>query len=193
MNAGKFNIMRKLTQLALAALALAAVPALPQTYSESVTFLKSVRERDGAAVEALLATPSPAVLNARDGSGEGALHIVTRGRDATWLNFLLARGVRADLQANDGTTPLLLAAQLGWREGAELLLARGADVNLSNSRGETPLILAVQRRDLRIVQLLLGQGADPDLTDNVAGYSALDYARQDQRAAAILRELERPR
>ena len=44
-----------------------------------------------------------------------------------------------------------------------------------------------------MVRLLLSQRADPNQTDNVAGNSAIDYARQDTRAAAILRELEQPR
>ena len=131
------------------------------------------------------------MINYRDqSSGEGALHVLVRGRDITWLNFLLARGARPDLQAHDGTTPLILAAQLGWYEGAQQLLARRANPNLGNRNGMTPLMFAVQRRDLQMVRLLRSQGADPNLADNVAGYSALDYARQDNRAAAILRELE---
>ncbi|HWT11758.1 MAG TPA: ankyrin repeat domain-containing protein [Allosphingosinicella sp.] len=185
--------MRRLNLQALApvALALLAVPAAAQNFSESFTFLKGVRERDAAAVQAMATRPNPAVLNARDtSSGEGALHILVRGRDLSWLGFLLSRGARPDLQSNDGTTPLILAAQLGWREGAEQLLARGANPNLGNSRGETPLIFAVQRRDLGMVRLLISQRANPNQTDNVAGYSAIDYARQDRRAAAILRELE---
>jgi len=177
--------------LATATLALLAMPAAAQNFSEAFNFLKGVRERDAAAVQAIASRPNPAVLNARDtSSGEGALHLLVRGRDLTWLNFLLGRGARPDLQSNDGTTPLILAAQLGWREGAELLLARRANPNLGNSRGETPLIFAVQRRDLAMVRLLISQRANPNQTDNVAGYSALDYARQDRRAAAILRELE---
>ncbi len=185
--------MRRTSRLALiAVLALLAVPAVAQQgFSESYNFLKGVRERDASAVQAIASRPSNPVLNARDqGSGEGALHILVRGRDLTWLNFLLGRGARPDLQANDGTTPLILAAQIGWRDGAEQLLARGANPNLANSRGETPLIFAVQRRDLPMVRLLLSQRADPNQTDNVSGYSAIDYARQDRRAAAILRELE---
>lgn len=173
------------------ALALLAVPALGQNYSEGYLFLKGVRERDANTVQNMVQTPNPAVLNARDQTtGEGALHVLVRGRDLTWLNFLLARGARPDLQANDGTTPLILAAQIGWREGAERLLARGADPNLGNRNGETPLMFAVQRRDLGMVRLLVGQRADPNQTDNVSGYSALDYARRDPRAAAIVRELE---
>jgi ankyrin repeat protein len=70
------------------------------------------------------------------------------------------------------------------------LLARGASVNLGNRSGVTPLIVAVQRRDVQMVRLLLSQRADPNQTDNVAGYSAIDYAQQDPRAAPILRLLQ---
>lgn len=174
-------------------LAVAAVPAFAQ-FSDSYNFLKAVRDRDGAKVASIVASPSSVAINARDGrSGEGALHILVRGRDGSWLRYLLSHGARADLQDNQGNTALVVAAQIGWTEGAEALLARGAGVDLANGRGETPLIVAVQRRDLAMVRLLLGRGADPQHTDSVAGYSALDYARRDNRSAAILRLLEAPR
>ena len=176
-------------------IALVAVPALAQIgFSESYTFLKAVRERDGATVESIASNPSSTAINARDrDSGEGALHILVRGRDLNWLVFMLARGARPDIANNEGSTPLMLAAQIGWREGAEQLIARGATVNLGNSRGETPLMLAVQRYDLSMVRLLLSQGADPNQTDNVSGNSAMDYARQGgARATSILRALETP-
>jgi ankyrin repeat protein len=176
-------------------LALVAVPAIAQIgFSESYTFLKAVRERDGATVDTITSNPSSTSVNARDrDSGEGALHIVVRGRDYNWLVFLLSRRARPDIGTSDGTTPLMMAAQIGWREGAEQLLARGASVNLSNSRGETPLMYAVQRNDLAMVRLLLSRGADPNQTDNVSGNSAMDYARQGgARATSILRALEAP-
>jgi ankyrin repeat protein len=75
-------------------------------------------------------------------------------------------------------------------EGAESLLGRSASVDLANSRGETPLIIAVHNRDIAMVRLLLGKGANPKRTDSIAGYSALDYAKQDSRSAAILKLLE---
>lgn len=185
---GKTNIRA----LAAMLLALFAVPVIAQAgFSEHYRFLKAVRERDGGVVDEITSNPSSIAINARDQStGEGALHILVRGRDLTWLGFLLSRGARPDLQSNDGTTPLMLAAQIGWRDGAERLLIRRANVNLANSRGETALILAVQRMDLPMVRLLMAQGADPNQTDSIAGYSAIDYARQDRRAAAILRVLE---
>jgi ankyrin repeat protein len=174
-------------------LAAVAVPAFAQ-YSDSYTFLKAVRDRDGDKVGAIVSDPRSTAINARDGgSGEGALHVLVRGRDATWLRFLLARGARPDLQDNQGDSPLIAAARIGWAEGAEILLDRRANVNLANSRGETALIFAVQRRDLPMVRLLMASGADPNRSDSVAGYSALDYARRDNRAAAVLRILEQPR
>ncbi len=175
-----------------ALLALVAAPLAAQSFSEGFTFLKAVRERDGATAERILANPSSTAINAprRRRPARARSTSWCAAATCTWLAFMLGRGARPDIQSNDGTTPLILAAQIGWREGAEQLLARGANPNLGNRRGETPLILAVQRRDLQMVRLLLGQRADPNQTDNVAGYSAIDYARQDPRAAAILRELE---
>ena len=176
-----------------AMLAIAAAPAIAQ-FSESFNFLKAVRERDGAKVTQIVSNPGSTAINARDsGSGEGALHMLARSRDMSWLGFLLARGARPDLQDNQGNTALMVAAQIGWVEGAEALLARRANVNLPNNRGETPLILAVQRRDVAMVRLLMGRGADPNRTDSLAGFSALDYARRDSRSAQIVRLLEASR
>jgi ankyrin repeat protein len=168
----------------------AAVPALAQ-YSEGYNFLKAVRERDGGKVQSIIANPGSTALNHRDSrNGEGALHMLVRARELSWLSYLLSRGARPDLQDNDGNTPLVLAAQIGWVEGADQLLDRRANVNLPNSRGESPLIMAVQRRDVAMVRLLLSKGADPNHTDSVSGYSALEYAQRDSRAQAILRMIE---
>jgi ankyrin repeat protein len=178
-------------RLAFAVLALIAAPLAAQAFSEGYTFLKAVRERDGATAEGILSNPASTAVNARDSSsGEGALHILVRGRDLTWLSFMLSRGARPDLQNNEGSTPLLLASQIGWVDGARELLARRANPNLGNRRGETPLIFAVLTRDVAMVRVLLAGRANPNQTDHVSGNSALDYARQDARSAQILRLLE---
>jgi len=193
---GIINTMSRINRLGLAAfvLALIATPLAAQSFSDGYTFLKAVRERDGTVAERILSNPASTAVNARDQStGEGALHILVRGRDITWLGYMLSKGARPDIQSNDGTTPLILCAQLGWTEGATQLLARRANPNLANRSGESPLIVAVQRRDIQMVRLLLGQGANPNQTDNLSGNSAIDYARQDPRAAPILRVLEQPR
>jgi ankyrin repeat protein len=171
-----------------------AAPAGAQlNFSNSYTFLKAVKDRDGQKVTDLLSSPSSTVINTKEsGNGNGALHIIARDRDISWLNFLLTKGAKANIQNGSGDTPLLVATQIGWAEGADLLLRRGASVDLANGRGETPLILAVQNRDIAMVRLLLAKGANPRRTDSVAGYSALDYAKRDGRAAAIVKLLEEP-
>jgi ankyrin repeat protein len=181
----------KLGLAALLALGALSVPAAAQKFSDSYTFLKAVKERDGAKAEELLARPSGAVLNARDtGSGEAALHILTRGRDRAWLAYLLSKGARADVQNKAGESPLILATQLGWVEGAELLLSAGANADLPNRQGETPLMFAVRNADAAMVRLLMSKGANPKRPDNVTGYSALDHAKQNVRAASIVKLLE---
>jgi ankyrin repeat protein len=177
-----------------AAVLIVAVPAAAQGYSDSYSFLKAVKERDGEKVTSLVSQPGAVVINTRErSSGEGALHIVTRDRDYNWLVFLMGKGARLDVQDNKGATPLSLASQLGWVEGAELLLKYGASVDLPNSRGETPLILAVQQRSVPVVRVLLAKGANPKRTDSAAGLSAIDYATRDgARSAAILKMLQAP-
>jgi ankyrin repeat protein len=183
----------KLVLAAALTLGAIAVPASAQKFSDSYSFLEAVKERDGNKAENLLAARASSIINTKDmSSGEGALHILTRGRDRSWLAYMIGKGAKPDIQNKQGDTPLGLAAQLGWTEGADLLLKVGAAVDLPNRRGETPLILAVQARDMEMVRLLLARGANPKRTDNVAGYSALDYAKQDRRSAAVLKLLEAP-
>lgn len=168
-----------------------AMPALAQGYSDSYLFLKAVRERDGKKVSDFVSTPGSVVINARDhDTGNAALHYVVQNRDIGWLSFLIGKGARVDIQNGDGMTPLAIAAQGGWAEGVQALLSRQASVDLANNRGETPLILAVQSRDIVTVRLLLAKGANPNRPDRVSGYSALDYAKRDNRSAAILKALE---
>lgn len=179
--------------LAAAALAVLSTPVAAQQYSDGFTFLKAVRERDGNKVTALLGEPGSVVVNTRErGTGDGAIHIVTRERDLTWLTFMLGKGARPDLQNNSGQTALHVAAQLGWLDGAQALLDRRAGVDVPNNNGETPLILAVHRRDVPMVRLLLARGANPKRTDRLTGSSAIDYARRDSRDATLLKMLEAP-
>jgi ankyrin repeat protein len=191
-NFGRFIALAVLTGLA-APVQVAAQDGMTAGFSDGYRFLKAVKDRDGTTATSLIVAPGSVVINYREPkSGDGALHLLTRDRDITWLGFMLGKGAKADIQNEDGTTPLAIAAQIGWVEGADRLLRSGAHVDLANNRGETPLILAVQGHDLAMVRLLLGKGANPKKTDNVAGYSALDYARRDSRSPAIVKLLEEP-
>lgn len=181
----------KFALAALAALSFSAGAVSAQSFSESYKFLEAVKKRDGAAVDGALAASSGRIVNTKHGdTGEAALHMVTRDRDLRWLRYLLAKGARADAAARNGDTALILATQLGWADGVTALLESGAKIDGANARGETPLILAVHKRDVPMIRLLLDNGADPKRGDRIAGYSALDYAKRDDRSGAIVRLLE---
>lgn len=173
-----------------------AAPAVAQGSgigSESYRFLEAVRDRDASAATEFLNEPGTRIVNTRDVStGRTALHIVIERRDLPWLNLLLSRGADPRITDRAGMTPLRLAAQVGFVDGAQVLLARGANVNQSTANGETALHIAVQRRDLAMVRMLVAAGANPDLPDNVAGKSPRDYAAEDRRGTAILAALNGP-
>ena len=180
--------------LALGAVALPSVA--PAQFSASYSFLKSVRDRDGQKVTDAIAKPGSGaiIIDTKDpATGDTALHIVTKGRDTVWLNFLLAKGAKPDVRNLSGDTPLMIAAQLGWADGIALLVQRRATVDLANGAGETPLIRAVQNRDANTVRLLLMAGANPAKRDIASGLSAREYAARDPRGATILRTIDEAR
>jgi hypothetical protein len=89
-----------------------------------------------------------------------------------------------------GMTPLMHAALLNYTEGAEYLADGGAPIDQTNRRGETALILAVQSRNVAMVRFLVRRGANPDKADHIAGLSARDYAKRDDRTGQIIALLD---
>ncbi len=172
----------------LAGLALtAAVPAAAQ-FSDSFNFLKAVRDADGDKATELLAKPGAPVLNTRDpNTGETALHIVIKQHNDNWVAFLLSKGALPDQKDRQGNTPLHVAALAGDPTATNYLLGQRAKVDPVNNSGETPLILAVHRKDLIVTRLLIEAGANPNLADTLAGKSAMDYAKDDPRGAALVK------
>ncbi len=91
--------------------------------------------------------------------------------DVGVMRVLLAAGGDPRLAATTNTTPLMMAAGLGYVPGATrvpessaleavtLCLALGADVNAVNAAGDTPLHGAAYRGADTIVQLLVDRGA----------------------------------
>ena len=181
--------MKSLTfTLAAAALAVVSAPSVAQQLggNDGQDFIAAVQKRDGdKATE--LADKHPTIIDTKDENGDTGLIIAIRGDDSDWTGFLLRKGADPNLQGAGGDTPLITAARTGFDESVPWLLALGAKVDGTNRKGETPLIIAVQQRDSRMVKLLLDAGADPDRTDNVAGYSARDYAARDARSRDILK------
>src|SRR5690606_37560757 len=93
--------------------------------------------------------------------------------DLTLLELLLEYGADPSLNADDGTTPLMAAAGIGWVEGVtyewseqesydtvRFLLELGADVNAHGPDGRTALMGAAHKGRTDVVQLLVDHGAD---------------------------------
>lgn len=178
-------------RLLLAAALMLPAAAQAQQMSPSYVFLKAIREEDGNKVNDILGQPGQTIINTKDRStGEGALHIVAKNGNLTYLRFLLAKGANPNIQDNRGNTPALLAVEAGSVEAINALAARKANLNLGNSSGETPLIRAVQLRNVDMVRTLIAAGANPDQPDVIAGMSARDYAKRDTRTPVLLKLLD---
>lgn len=177
-----------LAAVALVGGVVAALPAHAQ-FSESYKFLDAVRKKEGQKVTDWLNEPGSQIVNTRDVlTGESGLHIVTARRDLTWMQFLVGHGANVNVRDAKGTTPLVLAASLGFLEGVDFLIASGARVDDPNNTGETPLISAVHRHDTGMVRALLKAGANPDRPDN-SGRSARDYAMLEGKDSGVASEI----
>lgn len=104
---------------------------------------------------------------------------------------LLSRGALPNIQALDGTTPLMAAASVGSIEAVRMLIDGKADTNVPDKSGRTPLMGAADRGGMDIALALLADGADPNAKD-CSGMGAIELAQargHHEVAAAIERSM----
>jgi ankyrin repeat protein len=95
-----------------------------------------------------------AVITFRDKFGTSAVHTATCHNHPKALEMLLDAGADINAQADDGTTALHIAADLGLAPLVTYLVNRGAKLDLVNSDFELPLQLARRNNQSRIVVFL---------------------------------------
>lgn len=177
------------TLFAIAALSLAVPAAAQMGGYDGAQFVKAIHDQNTNDAMKLL-QQQPTLVNARDLNGQTALIAAINNRDHEWTGYLLQQGADPNMAGENGETPLIAAARAGFGDAVDWLVQLGARVDDTNRSGETALILAVQRRQVPIVRALLNAGANPDKTDSVAGYSARDYAKRDNRTPEMLKLIE---
>src|ERR1700730_11311846 len=164
-------------------------------------FFDAIKAGDLERVKALV-TATPALINARAGTGESAILTAVYHRQKEIANLLVARGAPLSLfeacaagelervegllggdaaginaYSEDGWTPLHLAAFFGHAKITELLLGLGADATAQarHGNGDTPLHAALAGNHKLVTGLLIGGGADVNAAD-AAGWRPLHLA-----------------
>jgi ankyrin repeat protein len=148
-------------------------------------------------------------------AGATPLMRAAKSGDIAMVKVLLAGGADPKMTLPNHTTPLMLAAGLGWRDGSPIapsydqgtpeeavetikaLIAAGVDINAANDAGDTALHVAVTGRGSDVIlKGLLALGANPNAA-NKRGQTPLAVAtasRKDSVAplVALLRDVTAP-
>jgi hypothetical protein len=106
-------------------------------------------------------------LTRTTGAEETALAYLVVENYVAGVAFLIERGADVNTVDGLGATPLMFAAQLGYRDMVSLLLQHGARVNEIDAIDQTALTKAVEHGRVEISDMLLGAGADPFLAGSV--------------------------
>ena len=125
---------------------------------------EALRRGSLPSVQALLA--AGAAVDARDASGQTALHYAADEDPPALIQALLAAHADVAARSNSGETPLHRANNHRSVANAQALLAAGAPVDARNGRGETALFEAARNDSPELIQVLLAAGADPAARDS---------------------------
>ncbi|KAM3174258.1 hypothetical protein ACTXT7_010901 [Hymenolepis weldensis] len=137
-------------------------------------------------VNLLLKTNAPP--DAVSQNGYSALHLAALEGDIGIIKSLVEDySAQVNLCANDGLTPLHLAAQAGRVDVAEYLLAHEADQRKQTKNGYTPLHEAAYRGSLPLVKLLLSKSGKEVAINSrtIMGFTPLHLAAQQGHAQIV--------
>lgn len=154
----------------------------------NVRLLDAVKEKDTAAVRALLQQKVEVDAPAPDGAT--ALHWAAHLDDLNTAELLIRAGANVKAANRYGVTPLSLACTNGAAAMIELLLKAGADPNSAMPEGETALMTAARTGKVDAVETLLAHGADVNAKESWRGQTALMWAAGEGHVTVVERLIE---
>lgn len=187
----------------------------PTQVAASVDMVRALLAHGADPNARLAARTLKRVYTAGDGRlGKGATPYMRAARagDVPLMKMLLASGADATLSQENGNSPLLLAAGLGYRgaiggteamalEAIKFSLAQGADVNAVNAAGDSAVHIAATTNfaesgtaagSMAIVRFLVEQGARLDVR-NKQGRTALESVERAREHSAEIAAFLRSR
>lgn len=99
-------------------------------------------------------------INAKDDTGENALHHAVDWKYTDVIKVLIDNGIDINAQANSGMTPLQKAVMRNNIEAVKILLKHTANLEIKDNSGYTALHWAGYYRYKDIMDLLIKEGAD---------------------------------
>jgi ankyrin repeat protein len=172
----------------------------PTSKMDRLTLIKTLLAQ-GASVNARTALEPPRDENSRDGihdrlieksvslGGATPFFLAARAADIDVMKLLVAHGADPTMATFENTTPLAVAAGVGYFEGLQnpsepqvleavrLTVELGNKIDVANKHGQTPLHGAVYRGADTVIQFLADRGARLDATD-VLGRTPLKLAEE---------------
>lgn len=162
-------------------------------------WFKASRANDVPALKKFVA--SGFAFDARDASGDSALHAAASAGAEHSADFLLDRGMSVDLRGASDRTPLMAAVLGDQTAMVRWFLRQGADPRMKDEEDFSPLMLAVRegragpvaelaphhRENLDSALLLAALVGQSEVIDTLTNYGASVYARmQDGRTPLML-------
>jgi ankyrin repeat protein len=114
-------------------------------------------------------------VNLIDAKGDSALMTASFLGEMAWVKSLLKRG--AQINPNQGWTPLHYAASNGQVTVVQYLISQGANVNALSASETTALMMAARAGSTEVAIALIKAGAKVNLK-NQSGFSAMSYAEK---------------
>ena len=132
-----------------------------ETLKKSEPLWNAIRSNDPTLLDRSLS--QGADLEARNDSGETALHIAVSAHQPDMINTLLAKGANIEALDDYNRTPLYRAVNLAIESAAlkkeaayqvvEALLDKGADKNAKRDSGDTVMEMMKQSGDTRLTRI----------------------------------------